>query len=143
MTPSFTKAFRLATAAAVLAAAGLSAATAAAQTFQPGYIQTLTVSSTRGGSEMDQFYNPNTGSSAAITRVCVVNLGGVPRAFTHTVAGINALVAQPGSQSCANFSAESRVAYGMVDGTEPAQANRAMVMNLGAFAGGTVTFVWR
>jgi hypothetical protein len=141
MTPSISKTLRLVTTAAVLAGAALTATTANAQ-FQAGYIQTLDVTSTRGASEMDQFYVEGTGSGA-ITRVCVVNLGQVPRAFTHTVAGINALVAQPGNQSCANFSSESRVAYGMVDGTEPAQANRAMVMSLGAFAGGTVTFVWR
>lgn len=141
MTPSISKTLRRAFVATTLAAAALSATQAAAQ-FQAGYIQTLEVTSTRGASEMDQFYVEGTGSGA-ITRVCVVNLGQVQRAFTHTVAGINALVAQPGAQSCANFSSESRVAYGMVDGTEPAQANRAMVMSLGAFAGGTVTFVWR
>ncbi|MEJ6390168.1 hypothetical protein [Gymnodinialimonas ulvae] len=133
---------RIAFASALVAASAVSGA-ATAQTIQPGYIQTLTVNSTRGGSEMDQFFIPDTGANATVTRVCVMNLGAVQRAFTHTVAGINALVAHPGSQSCANFSSESRVAYGMVDGTEPAQANRAMVMNLGAFAGGTVTFVWR
>ncbi|MEX3017565.1 hypothetical protein [Gymnodinialimonas hymeniacidonis] len=133
---------RTAIVAAALAATALSATAPAAQTFQPGYIQTLNVTSTRGASEMDQFYNPGTGSTA-LTRVCVVNLGQVQRAFTHTVPGINALVAQPGSQSCANFSSADRVAYGMVDGAEPAQANRAMVMNLDAFSGGTVSFVWR
>lgn len=142
MTHSTLKTLRLAAATALVVVSALSG-TATAQTFQPGYIQTLTVNSTRGGSEMDQFYIPDTGANTGVTRVCVMNLGAVQRAFTHTVAGINALVAQPGSQSCANFSSASRVAYGMVDGTKPAQANRAMVMNLSAFAGGTVTFVWR
>lgn len=143
MTPFITKAIRLATAAAVLATAGLSSAAVSAQSFQPGFIQSLSVTSTRGASQMDQFYNEGTGASTAVTRVCVVNLGNVQRAFTHTVTGINPLVAQPGSQSCANFASNSRVAFGMVDGTEPAQANRAMVMNLDAFAGGTVSFVWQ
>ena len=124
-------------------AVALSAGGVAAQSFQPGFIQTLQVTSTRGASQMQQFYNEGTNGSSAVTRVCIANYGNVPRAFTHTVPGINALVAQPGGQSCANFSANSRVAFGMVDGTEPAQANRAMVMSLSAFAGGTVSFVWQ
>ncbi|MBY4894027.1 hypothetical protein KUL25_14810 [Rhodobacteraceae bacterium N5(2021)] len=141
MTSSITKALRLATAAAVLAAATLSAN---AQTFDAGYIQTLDVTSTRGASQMHQIFNAGTGgSNPAITRVCIANYGNVGCAFTHTVRGINPLVAQPGSQSCANFSSNCRVAFGMFDGLEPAQANRAMVMNLSAFAGGTVSFIWQ
>ncbi|WP_224816103.1 hypothetical protein [Hasllibacter sp. MH4015] len=143
MTPSLTKTIRLATAAAIVAASGLAATVATAQTFEPGFIQSLSVTSTRGESQMDQFFNDATSGNPAITRVCVVNFGSVQRAFTHTVAGINPLIAQPGSQSCANFDSSSRVAFGMVDGLEPAQANRAMVMNLDAFAGGTVSFVWQ
>lgn len=137
----FAKALRIASAAAVLAAASLPSQTAA-QSFDEGYIQTLQVTSTRGPSQMHQIYNEGTGNTS-ITRVCVVNYGDVQRAFTHTVVGINPLVAQPGGQSCANFAANSRVAFGMVDGAEPAQANRAMVMNLDAFAGGTVNFIWQ
>lgn len=125
-----------------LSIAALSAAGASAQSFQGGYIQTLEVSSNRGASQMDQFFSENTGASSR-TRVCLVNLGSVPRAFTHAVTGINPLNAAPGAQSCANFSSDARVAYGMVDGVEPATPSRAMVMSLGAFAGGTVTFVWR
>lgn len=143
MTPSITKAIRLATAATVLAVASLSTTAVSAQTFENGFIQTLQVTSTRGGSQMDQFFNAGTGGNPAVTRVCLVNFGTVERAFTHTVRGVNALTADPGGNSCANFSSDSRVAFGMVDGLEPAQANRAMVMNLGAFAGGTVSFVWR
>lgn len=143
MTSSITKAIRLSATPCVLAVASLSATTASAQTFEAGYIQTLDVTSSRGASQMHQIYNDATGANAAITRVCVVNYGNVPRAFTHTVVGINPLVAQPGGQSCANFSSGARVAFGMVDGQEPAQANRAMVMNLNAFAGGTVNFIWQ
>lgn len=130
----------------IAAAATLAIAAApvqnSAQAFEEGIIQTLHVTSTRGNSEMHQFYRENTGSPAR-TRVCVVNFGDVPRAFTHTVPGIRALVAPPGGRSCANFSSQSRVAFGLVDGTEPAQANKAMVMSLGAFAGGTVRFFWQ
>jgi len=140
MTFSLIKALRSAATAAVLAAPFMAPATA--QTFDAGYIQTLNVTSTLGASQMHQIFTEGTGSQG-ITRVCVVNYGNVQRAFTHTVVGINPLVAQPGSQSCANFSSGSRVAFGMVDGTEPAQANRAMVMTLGAFAGGTVNFIWQ
>lgn len=142
MSPFAMKAFRLAAATAVLVVADLSTTAVSAQTFQPGYIQTLHVTSTRGTSQMNQFYNEGT-SSPRITRVCIANYGSVRRAFTHSVPGINALVAQPGGQSCANFSSSSRVAFGMVDGLEPARANRAMVMSLKAFAGGTVSFVWQ
>ena len=125
-----------------LALSALAATDGAAQSFDGGYIQTIQVTSNRGASEMDQFYSENTGS-AAHTRVCLVNLGNAPRAFTHAVTGINPLTTTPGTQSCANFSSDARVAYGMVDGVEPATPSRAMVMSLGAFAGGTVTFVWR
>lgn len=114
----------------------------AAQGFQPGYIQTIDVTSRLGGSQMDQIYNAGTGASN-ITRVCMINLGSVSRSFTHAVPGVNALSAPSGGQSCANFSADSRVAFGMVDGVEPATPGVAMVMSLGAFAGGTVTFLWR
>lgn len=140
MTSSITKTLRLVTAAVALATVTLSAN---AQTFDAGYIQTLDVTSTRGSSQMHQIFNADTNTNRGITRVCVANYGNVERAFTHTVRGINPLVAQPGSQSCANFSSSARVAFGMVDGTEPAQANRAMVMNLDAFAGGTVSFIWQ
>lgn len=141
MTSPFKSALRLASTAAFLGLASLPTQTAA-QSFSEGFIQTLQVTSTRGASQMHQIYNAGT-RTQNITRVCVVNYGDVPRAFTHTVVGINPLVAQPGGQSCANFSSDSRVAFGMVDGTEPAQANRAMVMTLGAFAGGTVNFIWQ
>jgi hypothetical protein len=112
------------------------------QGFQPGYIQTIDVTSRLGASQMDQIYNAGTGASN-ITRVCMVNLGSVSRSFTHAVPGVNALSAPSGGQSCANFSADSRVAFGMVDGVEPATPGVAMVMSLGFFAGGTVTFLWR
>lgn len=115
---------------------------AQAQAFEQGHIQTLDITSTRGASKMDQIFSEDT-SDRSVTRVCMVNLGTVTRAFTHAVQGINPMRAEPGDQTCANFSSADRVAYGMIDGNEPAQANRAMVMSLSSFAGGTVTFIWR
>ncbi|GAB5448887.1 hypothetical protein [Gymnodinialimonas sp.] len=140
MSPSITKTLRTAATAAVLAVATLAAN---AQSFDAGYIQTLDVTSTRGGSQMHQIFNEGTTGNQAITHLCLANYGNVTRAFTHTAPGINALVAQPGSQSCANFQANSRVVFGMVDGNQPAQASRGMGMNMSAFAGGTVSFIWQ
>lgn len=128
---------------AILAATLIVTASAApSHAFTPGAIQTINVSSSRGSGQIDQVYQPNTGS-AKHTRVCLVNATNTTKTFTHGVPGINALKATAGGQSCANFSSSTRVGFGLLDDGEPAQTNVTMVMSLKAFKGGTVTFYWK
>lgn len=106
-------------------------------------IQTLTVSSTKGGSLLHQYRKDGTVRPAR-TRVCLMNMSATPKAFTHAVPGVKTLRAAPlGGRACATFSSSDRVAFGLVDDGEPAQASKAMVMSLSAFKGGTVGFVWQ
>ncbi len=127
---------------AIAAALIVTALAAPSQAYQPGSIQTISVSSTRGSSKIDQVFQPHTGSGS-VTRVCLVNGTRTVKTFTHGIPGINALRAPAGGQSCANFSSSARVGFGLLDNGEPAQASVAMVMSLHVFAGGTVSFYWK
>jgi len=125
-----------------LSLAAVAAAATGAMAYSRGHIQDITVNSRHGVSIMSQYYAPHR-VPRRFTRVCLVNEGPRMRALTHAVAGINPLRARAfGGQSCANFPSHARVPFGLQDGREPAQSSVPMVMSLGAFKGGIVTFVW-
>lgn len=106
-----------------------------------GLIQTIKVSSSKGVSDMHQVFQPGTVRPHA-TRICLVNLSTSTKTMTHAVKGQGPMRAAPGRTACGHFNASRRLGFGLLDGQEPARPSVAMVMSLGAFAGGTVNFMW-
>lgn len=88
---------------AALAATLIATASAApSYAFTPGSIQTINVSSSKGSGQIDQVYQPNTGS-AKHTRVCLVNATNTTKIFTHGIPGINPLKATAGGPELCQF----------------------------------------
>ncbi|SEV96332.1 hypothetical protein SAMN04488515_0425 [Cognatiyoonia koreensis] len=108
-----------------------------------------TVNFTRAGQNVGRFaqsFQPGVGR-AGLSRLCFRNNGTTPVTLAHDSPGINPMATQPGGQSCANFPANARVNFTLIEllgvFPQPAQADRPFVYAMAPFDGGLLQLDWR
>ena len=105
--------------------------------------QTINITTANGSTEqLTQSFSAGA-ASPGVARICLTNRTGGFRELTHNfMPQINPFQLGPGSSTCANFPANSRVNFRALAASKPATPSKSLTYNTAILAGGRLDLVW-